>query len=123
MEQRSEQTYEVVRRDRVVISAVVATYNEEQHIGQCLQDLLLQQNVPGEIEIIVVDGGSSDRTVDVVRSFPEFGSRIRLLHNPRRLQVCAWNIGLLEASGEYFAMIGAHSHYGPTYFADCLDAM
>lgn len=123
MEQRSEQTYEVVRRNSVNITAVVPTYNEEAHIGPCLLSLLAQRGIGDELEILVVDGGSSDRTVDVVRSFPEYGTRIRLLPNPRRLQVFAWNTALREAQGEYFAMIGAHAEYGPTYFADCLEVM
>lgn len=123
MEERSEQTYEIVRRDRVVISAVVATYNEDRHIGRCLQDLLAQQHAGGEIEIIVVDGMSSDRTVDVVRSFPEYGTKIRLIPNPHRLQVYAWNAALAIARGEYFAMILAHAQYSPTYFASCLEVM
>lgn len=123
MEERGEQTYEIVRGDRVSISAVVATYNEEQHIGRCLQDMLSQQHAGGEVEIIVVDGMSTDRTIDVVRSFPEYGTRIRLLQNPRRLQVYAWNAALELARGEYFAMILAHAHYSPTYFASCLEVM
>jgi GT2 family glycosyltransferase len=84
---------------------------------------LNQTGVDGEIEILVVDGCSTDRTVQVVRSFPEFGTRIRLLENPRRLQVYAWNIALREARGEYYAMIGAHAVYGSTYFAQCVDAI
>jgi glycosyltransferase involved in cell wall biosynthesis len=123
MEERSEQTYEVVRRDRVAITAVIAAYNEQEHIGRCLQDILCQQHVDGEIEIIVVDGMSTDRTVDVVRSFPEYGTKIQLLRNPHRLQVYAWNAALEIARGEYFAMILAHAQYSPTYFASCLEVM
>lgn len=123
MEQRSTQTYEIVRGNRVKISAVVATYNEEQHIGRCLQDLLAQQHAGGDIEIIVVDGMSTDRTVDVVRSFPEYGSTIKLMSNPHRLQVYAWNAALRIAQGEYFAMILGHAQYSPTYFASCLEVM
>lgn len=123
MEQRSAQTDELVRRDRVVITAVVPTYNEEAHIGSCLLSLLRQSGIDGVVEILVVDGGSSDRTIDVVRSFPEYGANVRLLLNPRRLQVFAWNTALREAQGEYYAMISAHSEYGPTYFADCIDVM
>jgi succinoglycan biosynthesis protein ExoA len=123
MEQRSTQTHEIVRGDRVKISAVVATYNEEAHIGRCLADLLAQQYVGGEIEIIVVDGMSTDRTLDVVRSFPEYGTRIQIIPNPHRLQVYAWNAALDIARGEYFAMILAHARYSPTYFASCLEVM
>lgn len=117
----------IVENDRrsadIAITAVVATYNEELHIGRCLTGLLSQVGVAGGIEIIVVDGMSTDRTVDIVRSFPEFGSRIRLILNPRRLQVYAWNIALSEARGDYFGMILAHADYAPTYFACCLEVL
>jgi glycosyltransferase involved in cell wall biosynthesis len=86
--------------------------------------LLQQQDVSGgDVEILVVDGGSTDRTTQIVRSFPEFGDRIRLLENRRRLQVYAWNLALAQARGEYYAMIGAHAEYSPTYFASCLEVM
>ena len=104
------------------ITAVVATYNEERYIGRCLDDLLSQQYA-GDIEIIVVDGMSSDRTVDIVRGFPEYGTKIRLIRNPHRLQVFAWNAALRVARGEYYAMILAHARYSATYFAACIEVM
>ncbi len=54
---------------------------------------------------------------------PEFGTRIRLIENPKRLQVHAWNIGLREAQGEYFAMIVAHAEYAADYLASCLEVI
>lgn len=106
------------------ITALVATYNEERHIGRCLTDLLQQRNLAdNDLEILVIDGRSTDRTVDIVRSFPEFGSRIGLIENPRRLQVYAWNLGWHTAQGEYVAFIGAHTSYSPDYLAECLEAI
>lgn len=123
MEQRSGQTYQIVRSDRVVVSAIVASYNEEQYIGRCLEALLRQRPAAGDIEILVVDGCSKDATRAVVRSFPEYGDKIRLIDNPRRLQVYAWNIGLREMRGEYFAMMTAHAEYSADYFEKCLQTL
>lgn len=123
MEERSEQTYAPVRRNSVTVTAVVPTFNEEAHIGTCLLGLLRQEGVPGDVEILVVDGGSRDRTVDIVRSFPEYGQQLRLIHNPHKLQVYAWNAGMREARGEYYAMISAHAEYGPRYLAECLEVI
>jgi succinoglycan biosynthesis protein ExoA len=106
----------------VKITAIVATFNEERHIGRCLYDLLSQKGVE-DFEILVIDGKSRDRTIDVIRSFPEFGSRIKLIENPRRLQVYAWNLGWRAAQGEYIAFIGAHSSYGSDYMRRCLETM
>jgi succinoglycan biosynthesis protein ExoA len=103
----------------VIVSAVVATYNEERFIALCLESLLQQQGVD-EFEIIVVDGASSDGTVAAVQSFAEYGSRIRLVENPRRLQVYALNLGCRAAQGKYIAAISAHTTYQPTHFRDCI---
>jgi glycosyltransferase involved in cell wall biosynthesis len=105
------------------ISAIVAPFNEERHIEECLRGLLAQRGVGENLEIIVVDGMSTDRTREIVQSFPEYGTRITMLENPRRLQVYALNIGLRAAIGEYVALISAHAHYGPSYLSSCLDVM
>ncbi|HKS59823.1 MAG TPA: glycosyltransferase [Thermoplasmata archaeon] len=60
------------------LSVVIAARNEEEAIGDCLDDLLAQE-YPGAYEIFVVDGQSTDRTRDVVRSK---GERIRLIEEP-----------------------------------------
>jgi succinoglycan biosynthesis protein ExoA len=107
----------------VKITAIVPTFNEEHHVGRCLHSLLSQRGIDEDFEIIVVDGQSRDRTLDVVRSFPEFGSRISIVENPRRYQVYAWNLGCRAARGEYVAFISAHAAYGPNHFRACLDTI
>jgi succinoglycan biosynthesis protein ExoA len=106
-----------------LVSAIVATYNEERHIGRCLAGLLGQTLSPDLYEIIVVDGGSDDRTRDIIQKIPGFGRQVRLLDNPRRFQVFAWNLGVREARGEYVVFISAHTEYAPDYLCACLEAM
>lgn len=106
----------------MTITAIVPAFNEEAHIGRCLETLMRQQGVD-DFEILVVDGRSTDRTREVVRSFPEFGTRIRLIDNPRRLQVYAWNAGCRAARGEYIAFISAHTAYQPRHLRGLLDAL
>jgi succinoglycan biosynthesis protein ExoA len=106
----------------VLISAVVATYNEERHIAACLDGLRGQVDLPGALEIIVVDGASTDRTLEVVREIARQDPRIRIVPNPGRYQVYAWNIGTREAQGRYVAFCSAHTEYASDYLARCLDA-
>lgn len=122
MDERSEQINEIIRRDSVTITAALAIYNEEQHIARCLEGLLSQKDC-GEIEILIIDGMSTDRTLEIAQSFARQDPRIRLVQNHRRLQVYAWNIALREARGEYFAMILGHAEYDERYFASCLETM
>ncbi len=123
MEERSEETAAIVRDPGITISVVIATYNEERHIAACLDALLRQRSIAGPIEIIVVDGMSRDRTRSIVHAYALREPDIRLIENPRRLQVFAWNAGWKAASGRYIALMSAHAHYSDTYLADCLDVL
>jgi succinoglycan biosynthesis protein ExoA len=105
-----------------LITAIVASYNEEEHIEACLRGLLCQEGLPGAIEILVVDGGSTDDTVQIIKKFPEFGQGIRVIENPRRFQVYAWNLGIRAARGRYVALFSAHTEYSSDYLAKCLEA-
>jgi glycosyltransferase involved in cell wall biosynthesis len=106
-----------------LITAVVATFNEQTHIKQCLDGLLRQRGFEGGLEIIVVDGGSQDATLEIIRNMPQARERIRVLNNPRRLQVYAWNIGWKAARGAYVGLISAHTEYDQDYFARCLEVL
>jgi len=105
---------------KVLVSIVMATLNEENHIEVCLKSLLSQRDLPGECEILVYDGGSGDRTVAIVQDFAGRDPRIRLLMNPKRRQVYAYNLGLKEAHGAYIAIVGAHAEYDSDYISTCL---
>lgn len=122
MDQRSDQTNAIVRRDSVKITAAIAVYNEEAHIGRCLEGIL-SQNCAEPFEVLVIDGMSTDRTAEIVHSFARIDPRVRLLQNRRRLQVYAWNMALREGQGEYFAMILGHAEYEKDYFTSCIETM
>jgi len=105
------------------VTAVVAAFNEEGHIEKCLHDLLAQDGLDGTVEILVIDGGSQDRTVELVKRFIEPGDPVALLHNPKRLQVHAWNMGARAAKAQYVALISAHTEYSSDYLASCIHAL
>lgn len=85
------------------VSIVVRCFNEEAHIGRLL-DGIMHQTVPDR-EIIVVDSGSTDGTLEVVARFPA-----RVLHiEPEAFSFGrSLNIGCRAASGEFIAVASAH---------------
>jgi len=101
------------------VSVLVPTRNEEPNIRQCL-DSLLKQDYEGEVEILVVDGMSTDRTVDVVREVAAHHPNVRLLKNPKRTVTAALNIGIPEAEGEFIARGDAHALYESDYISQCV---
>lgn len=104
----------------VIATAVVATLNEERHIAACLEQLLNQRSLGADLEILVIDGGSTDRTVEVVRAHAQYGSKIRLLENPHRYQAFAYNQGIRAARGAYVWFVVAHAGYANDYLAEAI---
>ena len=95
--------------------------NEASCIASCLGSVLANALPAGaSLEILVLDGESTDNSWAIVAAMAERDSRIRLLHNPERLQAAAFNRGLAAARGKYLVRVDAHSWYEPDYIAECL---
>jgi len=85
----------------IKISIVVPAYNVEDFIGQCL-DSCTHQDIPcSDYEIIVVNDGSTDRTLSVVRKYASKYSQVRIVDQINQGLSVARNVGLQEARGEY----------------------
>lgn len=103
---------------------VVPTLNEEAHIADCLASLLPQAE-RHDGQILVMDGGSTDRTRAIVEEMSLAHPMIRLVDNPKRLQSAALNLAAAIAPGSARVVIraDAHSHYPPNFVEDGLAAM
>lgn len=101
------------------VSIVLPTLDERSHIRDCL-DSLLGQDYPNLVEILVVDGGSTDGTREVVTDEPD---PIRLVDNPRVTAAAAMNIGMVEARGEVICRADAHTLYAPDYVRRCVEVL
>lgn len=103
------------------ISVVMPIYNEEKYIVDCIESLL-QQDYPIEnMEWIFVDGGSKDRTCDLVKEYiNKYPKLIQLLDNPHKTVPYAMNIGIAAATGEYIIRLDAHAEYENDYIKKCV---
>jgi succinoglycan biosynthesis protein ExoA len=106
------------------VTIVVPTLNEARYIESCLTSLV-SQCVPGNHEILVMDGGSTDNTCAIVASFCERHSAVVLLNNPQRLQSAALNLAAYRAAPSSTVMIraDAHAHYAPDFVKNCVSAL
>ena len=94
---------------RPTASIVIRCYNEEEHIGRLLSGIM-EQTMADEVEIIVVDSGSTDATVSIASQFPTEIVSI----DPEEFSFGrALNIGCAEASGEF--IVAASAHVYPVY--------
>lgn len=82
---------------KMTVSVIVAAYNEERHIENCLTTLLDQWQ-PAD-ELIVVDDGSTDRTWEILRSFRRIHPQIKIFHRKHLEQATARNFGFTKSTG------------------------
>jgi glycosyltransferase involved in cell wall biosynthesis len=101
-----------------LISVILPTYNEASCIEDTLRSLLAQKQEDFGLEILVIDGGSTDKTVDCIARFLA-DDLVKLLKNPERSAPVAFNLGLRAAAGEYVCILGAHASYAPDYIETC----
>jgi glycosyltransferase involved in cell wall biosynthesis len=85
-----------------LVTALIDTYNHELFIEDALNSVLQQDFPSSDLEIIVVDDGSADRTAEIVR---KFAPRVRLMQKPNGGQASAFNAGIAEARGELIAFL------------------
>jgi len=99
------------------ISVIIPVLNEENYIATCLDSILESDFSMEEMEILLVDGGSQDKTVDIVKEYMTEYSNIQLLKNPKKIVPVAMNIGIREAKGDYIIRLDAHASYPKDYFS------
>ena len=100
-----------------LVSVVIPALNEEKFIRNCLMSLLESTFPQEKLEILVVDGGSTDGTVAEVEAMARDFPQIRLFHNQRKIVSCAMNLGAMEAGGEILVRVDAHAIYDPNYLS------
>jgi glycosyltransferase involved in cell wall biosynthesis len=91
------------------ISVIIPCYNAQRTLGEALESVFTQTAPP--LEVLLIDDNSRDRSVSVARSF---GSRVRVMTNPRGGQGAARYVGVREAVGKYIAFIDADDRIEPT---------
>jgi succinoglycan biosynthesis protein ExoA len=108
--------------DRPHIDVVVPAFNEEGAIDACLDAVLAQDYPADRMQVFVIDAGSEDRTVDVVRARAARDPRIVLLSGDGRLNAGqAFQIGFQAGRAPLVARIDAHAYPDPDYLARAAD--
>ncbi len=102
------------------VSVLIDAYNHEYFIGQAITSVLNQDMAMEEVEIVVVDDGSADRTPEIVRRFEP---RVRLLRKTNGGQASAFNAGIAECHGDIVAFLDGDDWWAPGKLRRVLEEM
>ena len=106
-----------------LISVVIPCRNEADYIKSCLKSVLTQEDLPGDMEIIVADGLSDDGTREILARMAGKDDRIRVIDNPERYTSYALNHAIKAARGHYIIRMDVHTVYAPDYIHECLQEL
>ncbi len=104
------------------VSVIIPTYNEVDNIEAIIRQFL-ESKYSNLLEVLIVDGQSTDGTPEKVMDLSRLNGKIKLLQNPLRIQSAALNIGLEASQGDIFLRADAHCDYAPDYIEQCVAAL
>ena len=94
----------------IMVSIVIPVYNAEKYIEECLDSLLRQTY--SDFEIICVEDGSQDHSLEILREYEERDSRISVLTQRNQYAGVARNAGMEQAKGKYLLFLDADDFFG-----------
>jgi glycosyltransferase involved in cell wall biosynthesis len=104
---------------KTIVTVLIDTYNYGHFIGEAIESVFAQEFPSQNLEILVVDDGSTDDTKERVT---RYGDRIRYLYKPNGGQASAFNLGIGRARGEYVALLDADDYWLPAKLRRVMEA-
>ena len=93
------------QNNKDLVSVVIRTLNEEKHLPELLESIRKQSSNDFEFEIVIVDSGSTDNTLDIAKSY---SARITFIKKEKFSFGRSLNIGCEFANGKYLAFVSGH---------------
>lgn len=107
------------------LTLVLPALDEEGYLEHCVRSLLDDPYPRERLEMLIVDGGSRDRTVAIARRLAAEFPFVRILHNPHRLQAAGFNLALRAADprAECIMRCDVHAEYPPAFLTRAVEAL
>lgn len=105
----------------MLVSLCVIAYNEQGWVEDLLSDIVAQSYDRKLIEVLLIDGGSTDNTKGIFENFAKENEdkfyRIKILDNPKKIQPCGWNVAIKNYSGDAMIRVDAHGRIPADFVA------
>ena len=105
------------------ITIVLPALNEERYIENCVRSLLDDPYPRERLEFFIVDGGSTDRTLEIAGRLSREFPFLRILHNAKKLQGPGMNMAVRAADprSEYVVRFDVHAEYRPNFISIAIE--
>jgi glycosyltransferase involved in cell wall biosynthesis len=100
------------------VSVICPVFNEEKFIEECIMSIIEQDYPQDMMEVLFVDGRSTDKTREIIERYMRQYPFIKLLDNPERIVPYALNRGLEAAKGEVIMRLDGHCTYPTNYISE-----
>jgi succinoglycan biosynthesis protein ExoA len=104
------------------VSVVMPVLNEERHLDAAIRRVL-DQDYPGELEVVLAVGPSSDRTHEIALALAAADPRIRVVDNPAAHTPVALNLGIAAAKHEIIARVDGHGELTDGYIRRAVELL
>lgn len=105
------------------VTVIMPVHNEEDFISRSLGSVLRQDYPSDRMEVLVVDGMSTDTTRAIIQTLRSDGKLARLIDNPGKIVPIGLNIAFHQAKGEIIARVDGHCEVSPDYIRLCVKAI
>ena len=103
------------------VTVIIPVFNTEKYLHECLESVINQ--TLKEIEIVCIDDGSTDNSLEILREYAAKDSRIKVYTQPNINAGAARNHGLCYAKGKYLSFLDSDDYFEPEMLADCFQLM
>ncbi len=100
----------------IKVSIVLPLYNQEKYLEECLKSVIKQ--TLKDIEIIIVNDGSTDSSLDIAKKFADKDNRIVIINKPNSGYGDSMNKGMDYAHGEYVGIVETDDYVSPNMFLE-----
>lgn len=99
-----------------LISVIIPVYNVEKYLRECVSSVIKQEY--RNLEIILIDDGSKDGSGEICDEFARFDDRIKVIHKENSGVSDTRNLGIENATGDFFCFIDGDDNVKPNYISD-----